>query len=165
MFFGLCVGSQKDCSTSTQCRIQSKTLCCSDYTNSGAQNHGAHFHIRFKNHSRSGFLLSLGKMVCTGAKNEKDSRLAARKYAKIVMKLGYNVTFHDFKIQNIVGSCDVQFNIGLEGLNIKHSLFTRYEPELFPGLIYKMKSPKVVLLIFVSGKVIHLFRNHVHEPE
>ena len=30
----------------------------------------------------------------------------------------------------------------------------QYEPELFPGLIYRMKVPKVVLLIFVSGKVV-----------
>ena len=92
-------------------------------------------------------------MVCTGARSEQDSRLASRKFAKIVSKLGYNVTFQNFRIQNIVGSCDVQFPISLEGLNFKHRLFSRYEPELFPGLIYKMKVPKVVLLIFVSGKV------------
>jgi transcription initiation factor TFIID TATA-box-binding protein len=30
----------------------------------------------------------------------------------------------------------------------------QYEPELFPGLIYRMRSPKIVLLIFVSGKVV-----------
>jgi len=30
----------------------------------------------------------------------------------------------------------------------------QYEPELFPGLIYRMVDPKVVLLIFVSGKVV-----------
>jgi transcription initiation factor TFIID TATA-box-binding protein len=36
-----------------------------------------------------------------------------------------------------------------------HSLFTTYEPEIFRGLIYKMKEPKVVLLVFLSGKIIH----------
>lgn len=97
---------------------------------------------------------SAGKMVCTGAKSEQDSRLAARKYAKIIMKLGFkDIRFQDFKIQNIVGSCDVKFPIRLEGLHYKHCLFSSYEPELFPGLIYRMKKPKVVLLIFVSGKV------------
>lgn len=30
----------------------------------------------------------------------------------------------------------------------------QYEPELFPGLIYRMKQPKIVLLIFVSGKIV-----------
>ena len=32
--------------------------------------------------------------------------------------------------------------------------FSSYEPELFPGLIYRMVKPRIVLLIFVSGKVV-----------
>ena len=54
----------------------------------------------------------------------------------------------------MVGSCDVRFAIRLEGLVLTHSQFSSYEPELFPGLIYRMVKPKVVLLIFVSGKVV-----------
>ena len=50
-------------------------------------------------------------MVCTGAKSEEDSRLAARKYARIVQKLGFPAKFKNFKIQNMVGSCDVKFPI------------------------------------------------------
>ena len=57
-------------------------------------------------------------------------------------------------MQNIVGSADVRFPIRLEGLAYAHGYFCSYEPELFPGLIYRMRSPKVVLLIFVSGKVV-----------
>lgn len=53
-----------------------------------------------------------------------------------------------------VGSCDVKFPIRLEGLAYKHSHYSSYEPELFPGLIYRMVQPKIVLLIFVSGKVV-----------
>jgi transcription initiation factor TFIID TATA-box-binding protein len=124
-------------------------------------------------------------MVITGAKSEDDARLAARRYAKIVQKLGFNATFKDFKIQNMVGSCDVRFPIRLEGLALSQSMFASYEPELFPGLIFRMKVsqlfphpsisrcplrlylmslslfqmissqvPKVVLLCFVSGKVV-----------
>ncbi len=74
-----------------------------------------------------------GKMVCTGAKSEEKSRLAARKYARIVQKLGFPAKFKDFKIQNMVGSCDVKFPIRLEGLVLTHSQFSSYEPELFPG--------------------------------
>lgn len=93
-------------------------------------------------------------MVCTGAKSEEDSRLAARKYARIIQKLGFPAKFLDFKIQNMVGSCDVKFPIRLEGLVLTHSAFSSYEPELFPGLIYRMVKPRIVLLIFVSGKVV-----------
>ena len=42
----------------------------------------------------------------------------------------------------------------LEGLASRHHNFSSYEPELFPGLIYRMIKPKVVLLIFVSGKTV-----------
>lgn len=59
-----------------------------------------------------------------------------------------------FKVQNMVGSCDVKFPIYLEGLCLTHAQFSTYEPELFPGLIYRMVKPRVVLLIFVSGKVV-----------
>ncbi len=64
------------------------------------------------------------------------------------------VSFTNFKIQNIVGSCDVNFPIDLEYIANKHNDFCSYEPEVFPGLIYRMLDPKLVLLIFVSGKVV-----------
>lgn len=117
-------------------------------------------------------------------RSEEQSRLAARKYARVVQKLGFPAKFLDFKIQNMVGSCDVCFPIRLEGLVLTHQQFSRsaqaqmcvfkefevyisniskhcqpfclssYEPELFPGLIYRMVKPRIVLLIFVSGKVV-----------
>ncbi|KAF6222294.1 hypothetical protein HO133_001380 [Letharia lupina] len=99
-------------------------------------------------------IFASGKMVVTGAKSEDDSRLASRKYARIIQKLGFNARFTDFKIQNIVGSCDIKFPIRLEGLASRHHHFSSYEPELFPGLIYRMIKPKIVLLIFVSGKIV-----------
>jgi len=110
--------------------------------------------MRIREPRTTALIFSSGKMVCTGAKSEEDSRLAARKYARIVQKLGFPAKFKDFKIQNMVGSCDVKFPIRLEGLVLTHSQFSSYEPELFPGLIYRMVKPRIVLLIFVSGKVV-----------
>jgi transcription initiation factor TFIID TATA-box-binding protein len=69
-------------------------------------------------------------MVATSAKSEDDSRLASRKYARIIQKLGFDAKFSEFKIQNIVGSCDVKFPIRLEGLTYSHSQFSSYEPEV-----------------------------------
>lgn len=86
----------------------------------------------------------------------------------------------DFKVQNIVGTADLGFPIRLEGLLYAHSVFCSYEPEvgdvprgcvisvpilltidslffnckLFPGLIYRLVNPRVVFLIFVSGKIV-----------
>nr|AAQ07596.1 TATA-binding protein [Danio rerio] len=110
--------------------------------------------MRIREPRTTALIFSSGKMVGTGAKSEEQSRLAARKYARVVQKLGFPAKFLDFKIQNMVGSCDVKFPIRLEGLVLTHQQFSSYEPELFPGLIYRMIKPRIVLLIFVSGKVV-----------
>ncbi|OAE18675.1 hypothetical protein AXG93_4448s1100 [Marchantia polymorpha subsp. ruderalis] len=110
--------------------------------------------MRIREPKTTALIFASGKMVCTGAKSEQQSKLAARKYARIIQKLGFPAQFKDFKIQNIVASCDVKFPIRLEGLAYAHGHFSSYEPELFPGLIYRMKQPKIVLLIFVSGKIV-----------
>jgi transcription initiation factor TFIID TATA-box-binding protein len=110
--------------------------------------------MRIRAPKTTALIFSSGKMVCTGAKTEALAREAARKYAKVIAKLGFPAQFKEFKIQNMVGSCDVKFPIRLEGLAWSHGHFAQYEPELFPGLIYRMQLPKIVLLIFVSGKIV-----------
>ncbi|CAL4917553.1 unnamed protein product [Urochloa decumbens] len=110
--------------------------------------------MRIRDPKTTALVFASGKMVCTGAKSEEHSRLAARKYARIVQKLGFQARFKDFKIQNMVASCDVKFPIRLEGLALASGMFAHYEPEIFPGLIYRMADPKIVILVFVSGKVV-----------
>ena len=96
-----------------------------------------------------------GKMVVTGVKSTHNATLAAKKFAYIVERVGFQPSdIIDFKVQNIVGTADCGFPIRLEGLVYAHSAFASYEPELFPGLIYRLVSPRVVFLIFVSGKIV-----------
>ncbi|XP_054708122.1 uncharacterized protein LOC129217807 [Uloborus diversus] len=95
-----------------------------------------------------------GRIVVTGARSEAAAHLAARKYARLIQKLGFDVKFIDFKIQNMVASCDVKFPVQIERLYSSHYQFSNYEPEIFPGLIYRMVKPRLVLLIFVSGKIV-----------
>ncbi|KAL2272462.1 hypothetical protein FJTKL_06547 [Diaporthe vaccinii] len=109
--------------------------------------------MRIREPKTTALIFASGKMVVTGSKSEDDSKLACRKYARIIQKLGFNTKFTEFKIQNIVGSCDIKFPIRLEGLASRHHNFSSYEPELFPGLIYRMVRPKVVLF-FVNGKIV-----------
>lgn len=110
--------------------------------------------MRIRNPKTTALIFSSGKVVITGAKCEHTSKFSAQKFSRILYKLGFNTKFFEFKIQNMVSSCDIQFSIRLEGLALAHSNFCSYEPELFPGLIYRMVKPKVVLLIFVSGKIV-----------
>lgn len=110
--------------------------------------------MRIREPKTTALIFASGKMVVTGAKSEEFCRLAARKYARIIQKLGFPARFSEFTIQNMVGSCDIKFPIRLEGLAFAHGNYSSYEPELFPGLIYRMVRPKIVLLIFVSGKIV-----------
>lgn len=109
---------------------------------------------RLREPKATALVFNSGKMVVTGARNEDDSQLAARRIARVVQKLGFAAKFTEFKIQNMVGTADVRFPIRLEGLADEHGRFSSYEPELFPGLVYRLQKPKVVMLIFVSGKVV-----------
>jgi transcription initiation factor TFIID TATA-box-binding protein len=82
---------------------------------------------------------------------------AARIFAVAISKvLDQSLPVTEFKIVNIVATSDCGFSVRLEGLVEEHRKFAscHYEPELFPGLIYKMETPKVVLLVFTSGKVV-----------
>ncbi|KAH9610918.1 hypothetical protein KSS87_008837 [Heliosperma pusillum] len=110
--------------------------------------------MRIREPKTTALIFSSGKMVCTGAKSEAESKLAARKFARIVQKLGFPAKFMNFKIQNIVGSCDVKFVVKLELFKEHYPDFAKYEPELFPGMVFRMVNPKIVLLIFVSGKIV-----------
>lgn len=86
--------------------------------------------MRVRQPKTTALIFASGKMVVTGAKSEDDARLAARKYARIIQKLGFEAQFTEFKIQNMVGSCDVKFPIRLEGLAFSHGHFSSYEPEV-----------------------------------
>ena len=111
--------------------------------------------MRLRDPRATALIFSSGKMCVTGVKSTHNARLAVQKFAVVIGKLGFQTQPEvDFKVQNIVGTSDVGFPIRLEGLVFAHSNFASYEPELFPGLIYRFLNPKVVFLIFVSGKVV-----------
>ena len=67
--------------------------------------------MRIRKPRTTALLFNSGKMVCTGAKDEDESRIAARKFARIIQKLDFSVKFTNFKIQNMVGSCNLHFKI------------------------------------------------------
>ncbi|XP_037938012.1 TATA-box-binding protein-like isoform X2 [Teleopsis dalmanni] len=110
--------------------------------------------MRIRDPRTTALIFKSGKLVCTGAKSVDLSRLASRKFARIIQKLGYHPRLQNFQIQNIVGSFNVKFEVELNALCAGNHPFACYEPEIFPGLIYRMVKPRIVLLIFTSGKVI-----------
>lgn len=100
-------------------------------------------------------IFSSGKMVSTGSKSEKEVRKAVNIIVNELREAGVIDTTTEpvIQIQNIVASA----SLGTD-LNLELAAYTlpdvMYEPEQFPGLIYRMKNPKVVLLLFTTGKLV-----------
>jgi transcription initiation factor TFIID TATA-box-binding protein len=95
-----------------------------------------------------------GKMVVTGAKSVNQLVFAVKKILKTLINKGIPIQGKpQIQIQNIVASANLGAIIDLEraALALPGSM---YEPEQFPGLIYRMEKPIVVLLIFSSGKMV-----------
>lgn len=110
--------------------------------------------FRLKRPKTATLIFNSGKMVCTGAKSEKEARRAVIKVIKELKKGGIIIIGKpELKIQNIVASGILGGMVDLEkaAYTLEH---TMYEPEQFPGLIYRMVEPKVVILLFASGKLV-----------
>ena len=110
--------------------------------------------FRLKKPKTAILIFSTGKMVCTGAKSEKDSKKAVLKVVRELKKSGIIIVGKpEIKVVNMVASANLFGRIELE--DCAYSLGkTMYEPEQFPGLIYRMDTPKVVILLFASGKLV-----------
>jgi len=119
--------------------------------------------LRVKEPRTTALAFQSGNMVCTGAATEHHSRLAARKYVRILQKIGLRVSFNNFKIQNIVAAAATGFTIKLHDIAADFGPYTSYEAELFPGLIFRSIEPKLVFLIFRSGKVVITGAKHKSE--
>jgi len=110
--------------------------------------------FRLKKPKTATLIFNSGKMVCTGAKSEKEAKRAVMKIIKELKKGGIIIISKpELKIQNIVASASLGGTIDLERAAFELGK-TMYEPEQFPGLIYRMDDPKVVILLFASGKLV-----------
>ena len=98
-------------------------------------------------------IFSSGKMIIYGGASPDDAKFQARKYARVVQKMGYNVQFKSFKIANMTASCKCSFTIDLCRLQTLDPERMNYNPAA-PMLVYRPKTPRVVLLIYKSGKIV-----------
>ncbi len=106
---------------------------------------------------KSAFLIfRSGKVVCTGSKTEEGVRTVIDKLSADLRGIGLEVDEHpDFKVQNIVASASVGKELNLGAIVIGLELEgMEYEPEVFPGLVYRIEDPKSAILIFSSGRLV-----------
>ena len=99
-------------------------------------------------------IFSTGKMVCAGARSERQGHVVIRNVIRSLQKRGIVIQNNpDITIVNIVAAVNLHGRIDLE-----RTLYllkrTMFEPEQFPGLIYRMNEPKVVFLLFASGNCV-----------
>ncbi len=110
--------------------------------------------FRLKKPKTATLIFSTGKMVCAGAKSEKMANRAVHKVVRELKKGGIIILGKPkIVIQNMVASANFYGSIDLEtAFDVFDNVM--YEPEQFPGLIYRMAKPKTVLLLFASGKLV-----------
>ena len=110
--------------------------------------------IRIKEPKTSALIFSSGKVVCTGARSMDKVEESIKKIIKSLEKINVKITVKpEIKIQNIVASGSVGMDLNLNTLAMKLEN-TEYEPEQFPGLVYKLAAAKATFLLFSNGKVV-----------
>jgi transcription initiation factor TFIID TATA-box-binding protein len=110
--------------------------------------------LRIKNPKSAVLVFSSGNLVCTGTKSIAQVKEVIQQVIKQLRKIGVNVTCKPkINVQNIVasGSIDLDLNLNLLSLELEN---TEYEPEQFPGLVYKLDEPTATFLLFSNGKLV-----------
>lgn len=110
--------------------------------------------LRIKEPKSAVLVFSSGNLVCTGTKSVAQVRQVIVEVIKQLKKINVHITIKPkIKVQNIVasGSIFLQLNLNYLALEMEN---TEYEPEQFPGLVYKLENPSATFLLFSNGKLV-----------
>jgi len=110
--------------------------------------------LRIKKPKSAVLVFSSGNLVCTGTKSTTQVREVIQQVIKQIAKIGVRITDKPkITVQNIVasGSIELSLNLNLLALELEN---TEYEPEQFPGLVYKLVEPTATFLLFSNGKLV-----------
>ena len=102
-------------------------------------------------------IYSNGKLICTGAKSEKEAKTNCLKIAKMIKKFGFDFNLSYYKIQNIVAHYELNFGLDLNKLymNICEydiNINCKFDKKIFPGIIMNIND--INITIFESGKIV-----------
>jgi len=110
--------------------------------------------IRIKDPKTSALIFSSGKVVCTGARSMEKVHESIDKIIKSLKKINIDIKVTPvITEQNIVASGSIGMDLNLNVLAMKLEN-TEYEPEQFPGLVYKLNEAKATFLLFSNGKIV-----------
>lgn len=110
--------------------------------------------LRIREPKTSALIFNSGKIVCTGARNMEKVDQAMVKIVEALKKIGVNVKSKpQYSVQNMAASGSIGMDINLNTLAVKLEN-TEYEPEQFPGLVYKLRGTKATFLLFTNGQIV-----------
>jgi len=110
--------------------------------------------LRIKNPKSAVLVFSSGNLVCTGTKSTTQVKQVILQVIKQLRKIGVKVVgVPKIAVQNIVASGSINLTLNLNELALKLEN-TEYEPEQFPGLVYKLNEPNATFLLFSNGKLV-----------
>lgn len=140
------------CSFSVRCHLNLRDIALRGMNVEYRKEHGM-VTMKLRKPYTTASIWSSGKITCTGANSEDAARVAARRYARILQKLGFSIRFRNFRVVNVLGTCILPFAIKITQFSQAHRDCASYEPELHPGVTYKIKEPKATLKIFSTGSI------------
>ena len=111
---------------------------------------------RMKDPKTAILLFHSGKVVCTGGKSWKQVDDSIKAISALIRKGGHKIISNPkIEVQNIVATSNLGSEIDLNMIAVTLGLDrVEYEPEQFPGLVYRLDAPRVVVLLFGSGKLV-----------
>lgn len=110
--------------------------------------------MRIKEPKTSALIFSSGRIVCTGAKSMKKVNEAIEQIVKNIEKIKIKIPVEPkATVQNMVASGSIGIDLNLNSLTIDLEN-TEYEPEQFPGLVYKLPGTRATFLLFSNGKIV-----------
>ena len=110
--------------------------------------------LRIKEPKSAVLVFSSGKLVCTGTKSSGQVRKVVAEVIKQLKKINVKITTKPkITVQNIVASGTINLKLNLNFLALE-MINTEYEPEQFPGLVYKLEEPTATFLLFTNGKLV-----------
>lgn len=163
------------CSFSVRCHLNLRTIALNGYNVEFRRENGM-VTMKLRKPYTTASIWSSGKITCTGATSEDNvsdsllfyqyqfyiinfmgfltqAKVAARRYARMLQKLGFRTKFNNFRVVNVLGTCSMPWAIKITHFSERYRKEASYEPELHPGVTYKLKEPKATLKIFSTGSI------------
>ncbi|XP_057327740.1 TATA box-binding protein-like 1 [Microplitis mediator] len=140
------------CSFSVRCHLNLREIALNGANVEYRKENGM-ITMKLRHPNATASIWSSGKVTCTGAETEKEAKIAARRISRSLQKLGFKVRFSNFRVVNVLGTCLMPWAIKITSFSMHHKENADYEPELHPGVTYKLKEPKATLKIFSTGSV------------